>query len=146
MTARQARSAGGFTLLEVVVAGMISALVAGGTMAAFITAARISQAQSNPGNAEAVGYARDTVDRLRNLVACDAGQWYSGAGCTPAIPGGWVAEPIAFGGGGSQSILNVPTRRCYQAQPADCDGNGVNGDCVSVEVRVCWNDLANCPC
>lgn len=144
MNARRTQSVGGFTLIEVMMAGVISALVAGGTMAAFVTAARITRVQNNPSTTEAVGYARDTVDHLRNMVACDPGQWYAGAGCTPALPAGWVAEPIGFGAGGSESILNGPTRRCYRAQPADCDGVGGAGDCVAVEVRVCWNDLANC--
>ena len=138
-------TAAGFSLLEVVFAGVISTLVAVGTMAAFVTAARMTQVQNNPGTAEATGHARDTIERFRNMMACDAGQWFSGANCTPNLPAGWVADAIP-GGGGSESITNGVTKRCYRAQSADCDGDAVVGDCISLEVRVCWKDLTNCPC
>ena len=137
----------GFTLMEILAASVIASVVAGGTLAAYVAAARMTRAQSNTGNAEAAVYARETAERFRDMIACD-GNWFTAdAACapTPAMPGGWTADPLPAAGG-TQSILVTGARRCYRVVPQDCDGGGA-GDCFQVDVRVCWNNkFANCPC
>ena len=140
------RGIGGFSLLEVLVASVITLVVVVGTAAAFVTAARMTRAQSNTGNIEAAGYARETVERFRNMIACDS-PWFDPATCAPtSIPAGWQPDPLP-GAAGSESILATGMLRCYRVTQQDCDGVGGVGDCLAVEARVCWNnDLANCPC
>ena len=140
----------GFTLAEVLVASVITAVVAGGTATAFVAAARMTRAQSNPGTAEASVYARETAERFRNRMACDGGWFTADAACTPtpAIPVSWTADPLPSPtAAGSESVLKTGARRCYRITPAECDGVPPSGDCLGVEVRVCWNnDFTNCPC
>jgi len=131
-------------LSEVLIASLIVALIAAGTMMAFVAAARMTRAQSNPGVSEATGYVRETAEKFRNYIACTP-PWFDTA-CAPTLPGGWQADPLPVGGG-SNSILSTPSRRCYQVTPQDCDGVGGVGDCFAIEVRMCWNnDFTNCPC
>ncbi|MBI3330930.1 MAG: prepilin-type N-terminal cleavage/methylation domain-containing protein [Candidatus Omnitrophica bacterium] len=137
----------GFTLAEVLVASVITAVVAGGTATAFVAAARMTRAQSNPGTAEASVYARQTAERFRNRMACDD-PWFDAA-CQPTnIPSGWNADPLPSPtAAGSESVLKTGARRCYRITPQECDGAPPSGDCLGVEVRVCWNnDFTNCPC
>ena len=139
------RNPRGVTLVEVLIASVIAAVVAAGTATAFVASARMTAAQSNPGTAEAGVYARETAERFRNRIACDD-PWFDAA-CQPAnLPGGWQPDPLPDGAG-TDSILMTGARRCYQMTPQDCDGVGGAGDCLAVQVRVCWNgDFANCPC
>lgn len=139
----------GMTLLEVLVAALVASVVAGGTATAFVAAARMTHAQSNPGTVEAGGYARETADRLRTRVACD-GVWFTAdAACAPtgAVPAAWTADPLPAPAAGVESFLTTGARRCYRVTPQDCDGAGGPGDCLAVQVNVCWNnEFTNCPC
>ncbi len=137
------RAAAGFTLVEVLVASVIASVIAGGTMMAFVTAARINRTQSNPDMAEASGYAQQTVERFRNLVANDAA-W---AGwITTNADGAWHTDALPPpGSGGTESILDKGPKRCYRVTAEDVDG--VAGtDAYAVSAKVCWKDLTGCPC
>ena len=134
----------GFTLIEVVVGSVISAMVVGGTMAAFVAAGRMLRQSDSGAVAEATGFAEQTLERLRNMIACDSA-WFQ-APCAPNLPAGQVADPLVTADGrpytgGTESILGQgPVRRCYQVTP-DCNGN-----CFRVNVNICWGDLATCTC
>jgi hypothetical protein len=121
-------------------ASLIASVVAGGTMMAFVTAARISRQQSSPLASEANGFAQQTLEGIRNKVADDSTWLSSRAGL------GWVDDPMG-GAGGTESITTLSPKRCYRVTPEDCDGvGGTANDCYAVNVAVCWNDLASCPC
>ena len=121
----------GVTLLEVTVSAALAALIAGGTMTAFVTALNISRRTSSTD--EAAHLAQQTIERFRNLTACDAGQWFSAAGCASSLPVGWQSDPVPPPPPGS-----VPMTRDYQVTEADCDGDGTSGDCLMVQTRVNW--------
>ncbi len=142
-----ARGTQGFTMLEVLVASIVGALIAGGTMMAFVTAARISRNETGPDSAEASAYARETLERLRNDVAADPSpSWFqanAGLGWQPDT----IPLPPAPGdcptAGKNQSILcRGPVTRRYKVTAEDCDGVGGTGDCYAVSVKVCWDDPA----
>jgi prepilin-type N-terminal cleavage/methylation domain-containing protein len=134
----------GFTLVEVVVSSVIGAVVVGGTMAAFVAAGRMIRQSDTMAVAEATGFAEQTLERLRNMVACDSA-WFQ-APCAPNPPTGQVTDPLVTADGrpytgGTDSILQMgPVRRCYVVTPA-CDG-----ECFKVDVKVCWGDLTTCTC
>ncbi|MBI2104202.1 MAG: prepilin-type N-terminal cleavage/methylation domain-containing protein [Candidatus Omnitrophica bacterium] len=136
----------GMTLVEVLIASVITAVSVAGTATAFVAAARMTRAQSNPGTAEAAMYARETAERFRDRVACQ-GPWFDPATCQPTgLPGGWVRHDLPSSAG-TESIINSGARRCYRVTPRDCGDLGVVSDCLAIEVRVCWNgDFTNCPC
>jgi prepilin-type N-terminal cleavage/methylation domain-containing protein len=126
----------GVSLIEVVIASVIAALVAGGTMMAFVMAAGISQ-QDTMDSTEAVFYAEHTLERLRNHIACDDG-WF-GAGCTSSVPPGWTSDPLPTPPAGVESpLVTAGGTRDYEVVPADCDGVGGAGDCFRVTTRVQW--------
>ena len=150
--ARRGPVRGGFTLAEVLVGALIGAVIAGGTMAAFVTAARLMRAQSNPDITEVTSMAEQTLESRRNFIGCDS-PWFDPTTCTPAggLPTTWQDAPLVDGQGqpyppsSPQSILADPTlQRRYCVTPQDCDGNGATGDCFSVQAKVCWNGTA-CP-
>ncbi len=129
----------GFTFFEVLAASMIASFVAGGTLLAFVTAARITAVQNHAPLSEANSFAAQTIERGRNLVAAD----------DPSLPNSeaapaWVSDPFdAAPPGGTESIL--PAKRCFRVSP------GCGGNCHQVEVQVCWNipnsppGQCNCP-
>ena len=138
----------GFTLAETLVASVVGALIAGGTMMAFVSSARMMQDQDSAAIAEATWYVHETAERFRNRIACattaDPRNWYD-AVCNPTLPAGWQQDSLPVSGG-SESILSSPgAKRCYQVTQNDCDEDGVNGDCLAIQVRICWNGSA-CPC
>ena len=136
-------SARGFTILETMVASVIGGVVAVGTLMSFVAAGRIMQTQDNMAVAEASAMAQETVERFRNNIACD-GFWFD-ASCNYIGPAGWTADPLPPApSGGSESILNSVSQRCYRVNPADC-GGGL-GSCFTVDVTVCWNSEPTCPC
>ena len=142
----------GFTLIEILAASILAAMVAGGTMSAFVTASRILQAKNAVGSAEASGYAQQTIEQLRNFIACDSPWFTNDAACTPsaALPTAWQADPLPAAEAGTRSILATTAKRCYRVLPQNCDQpNGIeasgSGNCFAVQVRVCWNGSA-CPC
>ena len=59
----------GFTLMEVLVSSLIVAAIAGGSMMAFVTAARIIRAVNGPTFAEGNQLASETLERMRNRIA-----------------------------------------------------------------------------
>lgn len=138
---------GGFTLAEVLISSFIGAVVTAGTMAAFVAAARMLRDQADFASAEATAYAVQTLERLRNQVACDS-PWFTPPCSATNLPTNWTTDPFqAFDGsaydGGTESMLKAPpgpARRCYRVR-SDC-----GGDCYRAEVAVCWADTSGCPC
>ena len=126
------RAEAGMTFVELLMASLISAAVGGGTLMAFVTAARISSAQMSPAVAEANGLAAQTIERFRNRVAADD------ATLGGLVGAGWQADPLP-GGAGSESI-QAGARRCYQVAAA------CGGGCYQFDAKVCWGDLTGCPC
>ena len=123
----------GVTLTEVLVASAITSMVAGGTLTAFVTAARIQQATNGPRTVEASGYAQQWLEALRNRVAADDAFFSSKAGL------GWQDDDPATG----------IVKRLYRVEAKDCDGDGIvagagEADCYAVTVKVCWNQ-PTCP-
>ena len=134
-------------------ASVIASVVAAGTLAAFVSAARITQRQNSPEHAEASGYAQQTLERIRNAVAAIAPPvttWFQ-----DNATGMWIDDPLP-GGGGTESIQGHGAKRCYLVTPQDCDNDGTPADptanppaeedCYSVSVQVCWRDLGTCQC
>ena len=121
----------GMTLAEVLVASVTVAVLAGGTMTSFLAAVRISE--KGAGLVEAANYGQQTLERLRNKIACGEGtpgEWFSPA-CAPAVLPNNQADPLPPGAlyGGS---------RTYTVTSQDCDGVGGAGDCFKVVVKVAW--------
>lgn len=147
---RGRRSAGGqagFSLIEVLAAALIAAVVAGGTMMAFVTAARITRERGSAGFVEASTYAQQTAERFRNMIACDSA-WFTPGTCAPSasLPTDWTNDPLPAAGSG-QSILASPSKRCYRAtQLANCGPGAATTPCFTMEVYVCWNGDTSCPC
>ncbi len=119
----------GLTQIEVLAASVIAAVIAGGTMTAFLTASKLTQ--TAPRDTEAALAAQDTLERFRNHIACDDA-WFDPASCgmTGALSG---SDPLPAG-----SQLPGGARN-YTVTPADCDGNGSAGDCLQVSVTVTWS-------
>ena len=150
----RARDCAGFTFIEMLVASVIAAVVAGGTMAAFVTAGKITRAHNAGSFAEAEGYALQTAEQFRNMISCaqpaDLNAWFDGsANCLPTlnIPTAWTTAQLPPGGGTTKTIQNSAAVRRYRVTEADCDEDGAAGDCLQMSVKVCW-DGANpgaCP-
>ena len=90
----------GLTLVEIVAASVIGALVAGGTMMAFVTAQKLTQIAST--QVEATYYSQQTLERFRNKIACrQAGEgsgdtWFDEA-CQGSAPVGKTKEQLPAG-------------------------------------------------
>ena len=141
LTVSMTRRERGYTLIEVLVASLIASFVAGGTMMAFTTAARINRQQGSPVVAEATQLAQQTLEKFRNQVAADS------TFLQTADVGGWITDdPQA--NPSTESIVNAPnnTKRCYKVTAEDCDGDGATGDCYAMQAKVCWNfTICDCP-
>jgi len=120
------KSCEGLTLIEIIVATVIGALVAGGTLMAFATSAKFAT-QVAPNRAEAAALAQQTLDRFRNFVA-EGDPWLA--------PTPWTDDAIPTGP--LPSIANFGPSRQYKVDPLDCDGDGTPGDCYQVQVKVQW--------
>lgn len=140
----------GFTMVEILAAAVVAAVIAGGSMLAFVAASRMMRLGDTPAVAEASGYAQQTIERFRNMIACDS-PWFLAGTCAPrpnppnldGMPTGWVADPLpAAAAGDTESILNFGARRCYRVAPRVC---ATTDDCFEIEVKVCWN-TSPCPC
>lgn len=121
----------GFSLVEIIAASVIGALLAGGTMTAFVMSMKTSQEAS--GKAEAAQLAQQTLERFRDQIACQDERWYD-ASCNPTPPSGSVSDPLP-----TTSVL--PTfagTRNYTVTSEDCDGDGTAGDCLKVVSTVTW--------
>ena len=140
--------AGGFTFAEILIAVVITALIAGGTMMAFVAAARMMRAGESPAVGEAADDAEETEEKFRNRIACDD-DWFDLATCRPTnLPVGWTDDPLPASSPPSNSILNASPTRRYCITPADCDGDGTDGDCLTMKVEICWGGTpcaATCP-
>lgn len=126
----------GITLLEILVAAVIAAVVVGGTMTAFLTATKVSKVSAE--EAESASYAQQTIERFRNLVACrqqgeSASNTWFNAACQPELPAGEQADTLPGG------IALQDASRTYQATAVDCDGDGTAGDCLQVTSKVHWS-------
>ncbi len=150
---------GGFTLAEVLVASVIAAVIAGGTMMAFVAADKMMRTRTNPALAEAAAYGQQTMERYRNKIRCgpaeipDLPDWFDTVTCAPTanLPTTWTNDPITtqVGNTGSESISKLGgLKRCYQVvQNKKCGtGDPLVADCYSLEARVCWDNDAVCPC
>jgi Tfp pilus assembly protein PilV len=112
-------------MLEVLIASVTLAMVAGGSMSAFITAVRISR--DGGVSSENAFLAQQTMERYRNKIACrqtaESGTdtWYGpGAGCAAAPPVGAQTDAIS----GAD----------FTVTPIDCDGVAGPGDCLEMQV------------
>lgn len=125
----------GLSLLEVLMASLITTIVAAGTMSAIVASARMMRARNNPQRAEGVAFAQETLERHRNDVIA-----------TFVPPAGWQTEALPGGvGPNTESIVNRPPidRRYRIQERLNCDGNAATvGDrCYVVETRVCWDQV-----
>lgn len=125
----------GFTLLEIIIAAVVAALMAGGTMLAFLMAVRLSKREVS-NESEAAFYAQQTLERFRNRIACDDDWFSSNPNCTGSAQA-QIDDPIPPG---SPILRLPPASRHYTFQPEDCDGDGVPGDCYRMTAKVCWNE------
>jgi len=148
----------GFTLVEVLAASLIASVVAGGTLMAFATAARISHQQSSTAAAEATGYAQRFLEGIRNKVQQDpdpvTGKTWLEANAdlslSNVLSNGWIDAPITDPAGGTDSIRqNNGAKRCYRVRKEVSCHNTTGPDCYAVNVAVCWDKLDQprpCPC
>ena len=127
----------GLTLMELIAASVLGALVAGGVLTAFLLAAKNTRGSVR--TVDAVAMAEETLERFRNKIACDD-FWFAfipdcgGIGLLLNQP-----DPV---------LLNHPIKtvdpgnadRRYDVEPWDCDGDGVLRDCYRVKVTVNWNE------
>ena len=130
----------GFTLIEMLAAAVILAMLAGGTLMSFVTASRI--ASQNTDRTEAGYLAQQTLEKYRNRIACsvdatEAGNklaWYdNSAACLHNEPPGLNNESLPV-----TTPATVATSRKFWVNPIDCDGDGTTGDCLSIKVQVSY--------
>ncbi len=117
-----------------VAAAVLGSVIAGGTMMAFTTAVRLSQ-RSLVGGVQGGDLAQETIERMRNHIACDDG-WFN-ATCTATaatLPAANSADPLPAG------IVKDKYNgtRNYTVTPETC--GGAVGDCLKVEVKVHWDN------
>lgn len=147
----------GFTLVEVLAASLIASVVAGGTLMAFATAARISRQQSSTAAAEATGYAQRYLEGIRNKVTQDLStvppdptKTWLGLNASST----WIDAPITDAEwfsetGGNDSIRQMGVKRCYRVTNEVHCHQTTGPDCYAVNVAVCWDKLDQprpCPC
>ena len=144
------RARSGMTLVEIIVAAVLTALVAGGTMIAFVTAAKMSR-RGGSSQAEAAFYAQQTVEKFRNKVACrqpsesapqtdpqnPAGDTWFNASCQSDAPTGWQEDALPTGA--APSITGLGAQREYEVVPGgdDFDNDG-RPDYYRVTSKVTW--------
>ena len=135
----------GLTLIELLVASMVVALLAGAMLIAFLTAAKISS-QSNQ-NTEAAYLAQQTVERFRNQVACDNTADVSGAQGDPTKRHWFDAGTCKSAANFSNTADPDPDpNHTYTVEAQDCDNedhddNLATGvaDCFKVTATVYWD-------
>lgn len=145
-----------FTLIELVAAAVIGAVVAGGTLMAFVTAIRI---HSRTGATDVAFLLQQTLEKYRNHIACDDDLWFKTTTCemniTPCKPKpGELTECVC------EPDPDDPTKqkcftedklpddanltgmiRNWMAEPEDCDGDGNKGDCLRLTARIVANQV-----
>ncbi len=122
----------GVTLIEILAASLIGALLAGGSLIAFTASALMTRESVTM--VEASDYAVQTIEAYRNRIACDD-VWFD-ASCN-LLPQAWAPDAPAFPAGQS-ALQPFFFDRQYQVVPLDCDGVGGTGDCYQVDVRLRW--------
>ncbi len=139
----------GFTLVEVLAASLIASVVAGGTLMAFATAARISRQQSSTAAAEATGYAQRFLEGIYNKVTQDSSGTWLGLNATST----WIDAPITdaewFSKTGGSDSIRQGAKRCYRVTNEVHCHQTTGPDCYAVNVAVCWDKLDQprpCPC
>ena len=138
-------------MIEVLIAAAITAVIAGGALAAYVASSRMMGQQNSPASAEAAGFAQQTIERYRNMIACDS-PWFNPATCTAGagLPTTWTSDALpSSAAAGSESILqHTPApKRCYLVQPlAACTAGAGTPDCFQLQAKVCWGDYTQCPC
>jgi prepilin-type N-terminal cleavage/methylation domain-containing protein len=146
LVAARTGQVGGFTLIEIIAAAAVAAVVAGGSMLALVAASRMMRRGDTPAIAEASGYAQQTIEKFRNMIACDS-PWF-GPGCAPSggMPTNWVEDQLPDRNpANTESFLDLAAttpktaRRCYRVRSRDCDGVASPDDCFEIEVKVLWN-------
>ncbi len=146
----------GFTLLEVLVAAIVGAIVVAAGMMAFVSASRMTRTKNLPGESEAAGYAQQTIEKYRNYIACDTA-WFNATTCAPtaAMPTtAWTDDPLPLAStlpASSTSILKLGTaKRCFRValgQPPNCVADASSPlACYDIEAQVCWDTDATCTC
>ena len=150
---------GGFTLLEVLIASLVIAIVVVGTMSAFIVASRILGTQNSSVYAEASACAQQKLEKFRNHVAAAV----AGASDTfleDHAPLGWQidgSDDLSDCGSSNNSSISIrdttsPPVRKFCVKRGDCNGNGILAgvgsppevDCYALLTKVCWNGTP-CP-
>ncbi len=131
----------GFSLMEILMATLLAAVVAAGMMAALVASTRITHKQNASTMSEAGGQSQELMEGIRTKVGADAVGDFLANGS-----GAWTN--YGFGADkGQESSLAVSGQEAsgqYKVQPADCDGDGNVGDCYAVTVRACWDGSENC--
>ncbi len=126
----------GMTLIEVLAASVIGALLAAGTILALVMGVKLSRASVTSSDASA--YAAQTIERNRNRIACDDA-WFN-SGCTYAGPGPSVEQPDAPALPTDSSLEPLPdVNRRFTMEPKDCDGVDGPGDCYLMTVLLHWD-------
>lgn len=133
---REGRLRAGVTLMEVLAASVILPVAVFGTATALLTAARINKQVNEGATVEVTGYAQQFLEEVRNHVA-DDDTWFENQALL-----GW--QPWTFTGSGTVSIELENPDRMYCVARKDCDGDGTDGDCYAVSVKICWGDTS-CP-
>jgi len=130
---RQRRGQKGITLVEILVSSIIGALIAGGTMTAFLLAARNTRASM--GHADMAALFQESFEKIRNSVSCENSPYFDG-NCNPVtVPGLNDNDPIP-----AEHPLKRwdPTAtRTVGVEAHDCDGLPGN-DCLKVIVKIHW--------
>ena len=140
MSAIIRQGARGMTLIEIIAATVVIAVVLLGTMTAFITAARIVGKENLFALAEANGLLRETADERRNGV-------YRGTSTVQGMVGsGWQMV----------ETINTPDlphgKRCLMVtdnanyDPSCAPNCACSGNCYEIKATVCWNNEPTCPC
>ena len=123
----------GLTLVEVVVAAVIGALVAGGTLMAFVMAQQLTQIAST--QVESVYHAQQTVDRFRTRIACrqvgETSDAWLNEECNAMTP---FTKTDTLPTDSSGSVIS----REYEVVPVDLDPPDGKVDYFKVVTKVTW--------
>lgn len=127
------RNPRGISLIEILVASVIGALLAGGTLMAMTMGVKLTRGSVMTGDVSA--YAAQTIERNRNRIACDDA-WFN-SNCTFVGPGGEQNEAPSLPTDSSLEPLPDVSRR-FTVEAKDCDGDGALGDCYRMAVSLQW--------
>jgi len=130
----------GLTLIEIIVASLIGFFVAAGALLAFTTSVKI--AESSSAEREAIFFAQQTLEGLRNHIACDNNDPqnlldFNPATCSAAATAGPDALPVGPPAPGSILGFTAPARNVTITPGPDLDLDG-NPDYYQARVTVSW--------